>query len=93
MVGEHWEIVLWALVLFRYGYPAQTHYVPEGVWRDLLCRFQDAVSHPDSAAEFRGSLVDDKQFAIDVNEWGLANLMQEYRDRRLKIIPAPQITT
>ena len=62
------------------------------VWRDLLSRFQDAVSHPDPTAKFRGSLVDDKQFAIDVNEWGLENLMQEYRDRRLKSIPATQIT-
>jgi hypothetical protein len=23
-------------------------------------------------------------FAIDVNEWGLANLMQEHRNRRLR---------
>jgi predicted nucleotidyltransferase len=87
LVGEHWEMLLWALVLFRYVYPAQTHYVPKEVWRDLVSRFQDAVSHPDPAAKFRGSLIDDKQFAIDVNEWGLENLIQEYRDRRLRSIP------
>jgi hypothetical protein len=54
-----------------------------------MLRFQKAVLHPDPAAKFRGSLIDDKQFAIDVNEWGLENLMIEYRDRRLKSIPAP----
>jgi len=88
MAGEHWEMLLWALVLYRFVYPAQTHYVPKEVWMDLITRFQEAVNHTDSAAKFRGSLVDDKQFAIDVNEWGLANLMQEYCDRRLRSIGA-----
>ena len=88
MAGEHWEILLWALVLFRYVYPGQTNYVPKEVWCDLVTRFKNAVSHPDSAAKFRGSLIDDKQFAIDVNEWGLDNLMQEYCDRRLRSIAA-----
>jgi hypothetical protein len=86
MAGEHWEMLLWALVLFRYVYPGQTSYVPKEVWGDLMTRLQDGVTHPDSKAKFRGSLIDDKQFAIDVNEWGLANLMQEYCDRRLRDI-------
>jgi len=60
----------WALVLFRYAYPAQTHYVRESVVRSCLS-FQDAVFSSNTAASFRGSLVDEKQFAIDVNEWGL----------------------
>ena len=81
-------MILWALVLYRYCYPAQTQYVPKEVWCDLLTRFQKVVSQPDPSAKFRGSLVDDKQFAIDVNEWGLENLMTEFRDRRLKSIPA-----
>jgi predicted nucleotidyltransferase len=84
LVGEHWEILLWALVLYRYVYPAQTQYVPLEIWRDLLSRFQNAVNRPDSTAKFRGSLVDDKMFAIDVNEWGLDNLLEEYRERRLE---------
>jgi len=87
LVGEHWELLFWALVLFRYVYPAQTGYVPSELWRDLVSRFQDAVSRSDPAANFRGSLVDDKQFAIDVNEWGLENVVEEYRDRRLKNLP------
>jgi hypothetical protein len=89
LAGEHWEMILWSLVLYRYCYPAQTHYVPEKVWCDLLSRLHKVVSHPDTQAKFRGSLVDDKQFAIDMNEWGLENLMIEYRERRLKSIPAP----
>jgi len=88
LAGEHWEILFWALVLFRYVYPAQTNYVPREVWRDLIGRFQEAVAHPDPSAKFRGSLVDDRIFAIDIREWGLENLNREYRERRLQSIPA-----
>jgi hypothetical protein len=83
LAGEHWEMLLWALVLFRYVYPAQTHYVPKMIWRELLDRFEDEIRKPDPRAEFRGSLVDDNMFAIDVNEWGSANLLERSRKRRL----------
>lgn len=87
LAGEHWELLFWALVLFRYAYPAQTSYVPQRLWCDLLVRFQNAVFHPDSSAKFRGSLIDDKMFAIDVREWGMDNLFSELRDRRLRNLP------
>jgi hypothetical protein len=87
LAGGDWEILLWHLILFRYVYPAQTHYVPRELWRDLLCRFDKALSRPDPGARFRGSLIDDKMFAIDLNEWKLENLMQELRERRLQMSP------
>lgn len=34
-------------------------------------------------AKFRGSLVDDNMFAIDVNEWELPDLLAERRAERL----------
>ncbi len=83
LVGVHWELLLWALVLFRYVYPAQSAYVPAWAWRDLLSRFEREVREPDPNAEFRGSLVDDNVFAIDVKEWKLANLLEEKRKERL----------
>jgi len=84
LVGEHWEMLLWSLLLFRYVYPAQTHYVPADVWRELLQRLQSEIESPDPHASFRGSLVDDNMFAIDVNEWRLANLLKEKRRSRLQ---------
>ncbi len=87
LAGDNWEMLFWALVLFRYVYPAQTHYVPSEVWTDLLQRFQNALANPDPQAEFRGSLIDDKMFAIDLNEWGLPNLMQVLREQRLQNVP------
>ncbi len=86
LVGEHWEMLLWSLLLFRYVYPAHTHYVPAIVWRQLLQRLGGDIASPDPQAKFRGSLVDDNMFAIDVNEWGLPNLLEEKRKRRLEQI-------
>ena len=84
LAGDHWEMLFWALILFHYSYPAHTQLVPRELWECLTQRFEASVSHPDPAAKFRGSLIDDKMFAIDVNEWGLDNLMRDYRDRRLR---------
>ena len=71
-------MLLWSLLLFRYVYPAQTHYVPAAVWRELLQRFENRIANPEPQASFRGSLIDDNMFAIDVNEWRrLAGLLLE----------------
>jgi hypothetical protein len=88
MAGEHWEILFWALVLYRYVYPAQTDYVPRNVWQDLIGRFQKAVFEAENGMHFRGSLIDEKMFAIDVKEWGLENLHADYRARRLRSVEA-----
>jgi hypothetical protein len=85
LVGEHWEILLWALMLFRYVYPANSNYVPQELWQDLLGRLGKELSSPDPKARFRGSLVDDNMFAIDVQEWGLDDLLAESRARAPKI--------
>jgi len=82
LAGDNWEMVLWALVLFQYIYPAQTASVPAYVWDNLIDRFVSAVKNPDPNARFRGSLIDENQFAIDVQEWQLPNVLAEYRARR-----------
>ncbi len=83
LVGEHWEMLLWALVLFRYVYPGQSHYVPGKIWCELLGRFEKSIRNPNPHAAFRGSLLDDNMFAIDVNEWELPNLLADQREARL----------
>jgi len=87
LAGEHWEIVLFALVLFRYVYPAHTDYVPAPLWQDLLSRYMQLVQHPDLNAPFRGSLVDENIFSIDVKDWGLDDLQSEYRAPQLQKSP------
>ena len=88
LVGEHWEMLLWSLLLFRYVYPAQTHYVPTAIWQKLLRRFETQISRPHPDASFRGSLVDENMFAIDIKEWDLGNLLEETRQKRLAEIGA-----
>ena len=89
LAGEHWELLLWALVLFRYVYPAQGNYVPQSLWQDLLARFAEELRSPHPKARFRGSLIDEAMFAIDIEEWGLDDVLKEYRARRAKIAPPP----
>jgi hypothetical protein len=78
LMGEHWELLYWSLVLFAYVYPARTDVVPEAVWVGLTQRFTERVRNPDKNAPFRGSLVDPRMFAIDVEEWGERNLYEDY---------------
>lgn len=86
LVGDHWEMLLWSLLLFRYVYPGQTHYVPAAVWRRLLQQLEGEIAKPDPRACFRGSLVDDNMFAIDIHEWQLANLLEVNRQNRLDAV-------
>ena len=86
LLGEHWEMLLWTLLLFHYVYPAHAHYVPRRIWDDLLGRRHALLDQPDPKARFRGSLIDPPMFNIDMKEWGLPNLLEEYRAQRLEQI-------
>ncbi len=89
LVAEHWEMLLWGLLLYHYVYPAHSDYVPCELWHDLIGRLRDSLAHLDKSAPFRGSLIDPMMFAIDVNEWGMENLLENYRAQRLpKLKPA-----
>jgi hypothetical protein len=87
LAGEHWQLLLWHLVLYQYIYPAHTAYVPRELWDDLLGRFRQQIAAPDPLAQFRGSLIDPMMFAIDVEEWGLPDLQTHFRRRRKPKIP------
>lgn len=78
LIGSHWELLFWSLVLFAYIYPAHTGDVPGYLWDDLSHRLIHHVRHPDRNAPFRGTLIDPRMFAIDVKEWGERNLYKEY---------------
>ena len=84
LAGEHWEMVLWSLLLFRYIYPAHSDYVPAAVWQELLSRYTQLIQQPNRNAPFRGSLVDENIFAIDMKDWGLEDIQSQYRSRQLK---------
>jgi hypothetical protein len=78
LTGAHWELLFWSLVLFAYVYPAHTDDVPGHIWDDMMARFSHKLKSRNLQAPFRGSLIDPRMFAIDVNEWGERNLYKEY---------------
>ena len=80
-------MVLIAMMLFQYIYPGESDLIPRDVWQSLLGRLRSELDHPDSNAPFRGSLIDENMFAIDINEWGMANLIDDQRARREHKIP------
>lgn len=85
-VGEHWEMLLWHLQLFRYVYPSAAALVPTALWDELLARLRA----PARETRFRGSLVDPLMFAPDVALWGLDNIEDASRRRRLHDLQAWQ---
>src|SRR5215470_16341019 len=82
LAGEHWEMVFWALVLFRYVYPGHSDYVPAPLWQDFLSRYSTILQQPDPSAPFRGSLVDENMFSVDMKDWGLPDLQADFRSMR-----------
>jgi hypothetical protein len=89
LVDDHWEILLWVMVLYEYIYPACSDFIPRPVWDELLRRLQRRLDHPDHSAAFRGSLIDERMFAIDIHEWGMENILERYRAARQDKIPVP----
>jgi hypothetical protein len=87
LLGEHWEMLLWCLVLYQYVYPAYSEYVPREIWDELLQRLKIELQHPNKHLQFRGSLIDENMFAIDVEEWGKRNIIDEYRQKAELIRP------
>jgi predicted nucleotidyltransferase len=82
LAGDHWELLFYAMVLFKYVYPRKTDFIPREIWDSMLERTKQAIENPDPKATFRGSLLDDRMFAIDVQEWGMNDLLGESRKRR-----------
>src|SRR5215831_15614268 len=80
LTQPHWQMLYWSLVLFAYIYPTRTTTIPLSIWRDLTERFCLAVGAHGSAEIFRGTLIDPKMFAIDVNEWGERDPYRELCD-------------
>src|SRR5919199_2053030 len=69
-VDEHWELLLIYLHLYRYVYPSHTHYLPGRVL-DLLRERYEEETDSQGSLRFRGTMLDDASFRVDVEEWGL----------------------
>jgi hypothetical protein len=89
LAGDHWELLFYAMLLFKYAYPKKTDFIPREVWEMMIERTRQAIENPDPKAEFRGSLLDERMFAIDVQEWGMKDLLGQSRKHRETEIETP----
>jgi hypothetical protein len=97
-IGEHRELLLAYLHLYRYVYPNHAHYVPSAVFEDIYRgRCQSTSSPGESQREspnelprqeglprFRGTMLDDVSFRVDVEAFGLPDEREATRRMALK---------
>jgi hypothetical protein len=82
-VGEHWELLLAYLHLYRYVYPSHARYVPGWVFELLLERYEKETRiSPQLPLRFRGTMLDEVSFQVDVQAWGLPDERAATREAR-----------
>ena len=82
-IGEHWELLLAYLHFYRYVYPSHAGYVPGRVLKLLRERYEEeAGSENEGPLRFRGTMLDEHSFAVDVEEWGLPDERAATREAR-----------
>ena len=79
-IDDHWELLLAYLHLYRYVYPSHTHYLPGRVLKSLLGRYAEESAPKETL--FRGTMLDENTFRVDVEEWGLPDERAAMRDAR-----------
>ncbi len=79
-IGEHWELLLAYLHLYHYVYPSHVRYVPKTVFELLHERYEEEAE-PDGP-RFRGTMLDENSFGVDVEEWGLPDERMSTREVR-----------
>ncbi|HEX6924308.1 MAG TPA: hypothetical protein VF167_02705 [Longimicrobiaceae bacterium] len=92
--GEHWPLLLSQLQTFTYVYPEARDRVPTAVIESLLDRAREDLRRERSGESMtRGPLISRFSFAIDVNEWGMRDLRDEYVRRTEQLPIIQQIAT
>ena len=79
----HWEVLLVALLNFRFIYPSERHLIPRWVMDELLERLHAQLEMPSAGKRVcRGRIFSPRDYTIDVNEWGFSeavgNLEEDY---------------
>jgi hypothetical protein len=79
----YWEVLLIALLNFRFVYPSERNNVPEWLMNELLERLRDQqdVKGPGKKV-CRGRIFSPRDYAVDVEQWGFSeavgNLEEQY---------------
>jgi hypothetical protein len=81
----YWEVLLIALLNFRFIYPSERDAVPQWLMDELLERLRDqAMVKGPSKKVCRGRIFSPRDYAIDVDQWefsdAVGNLEEQYGD-------------
>ena len=79
----YWEVLLIALLNFRFVYPSERHLVPRWLMDELLERLRDQMMVKGPARRIcRGRIFSPRDYSIDVEQWGFSdavgNLEEQY---------------
>jgi hypothetical protein len=82
----YWEVLLMAVLNFRFVYPSERNLVPRWVMDELLGRLGAQLEMPAAEKKVcRGRIFSPRDYMIDVNEWGFSepvgNLEEDYAKR------------
>lgn len=91
--GEHWEVLLAQLILYRYVYPSRRDYIPRWVMDDLVTRLNASLSTPWPGDKLcRGRLLDiTDTYDIDIQEHAYIDARQEIWQRRQRPVPGTKV--
>jgi len=79
----YWEVLLMALLNFRFVYPSERDLIPKWIMDELLERLRDQsdVKGPGKKV-CRGRIFSPRDYSIDVEQWGFSeavgNLEEQY---------------
>lgn len=79
----YWEVLLMALLNFRFIYPSERHLVPRWLMDELMERLSDQYDVKGPGKKVcRGRIFSPRDYAIDVDKWGysdaVGNLEEQY---------------
>ena len=82
----YWEVLLMAVLNFRFVYPSERDLVPRWVMDELLGRLQAQLEMPQAEKRVcRGRIFSPRDYMIDINDWGFSeavgNLEEDYGNR------------
>ena len=69
----YWEVLLMALLNFRFVYPSERHLVPRWIMDELMERLRDQYDVKGPGKKVcRGRIFSPRDYAIDVEQWGFS---------------------
>ncbi len=79
----YWEVLLMALLNFRFIYPSERHLVPRWLIEELIERLEDQADVKGPGKKVcRGRIFSPRDYAIDIEQWGFSeavgNLEEQY---------------